>query len=166
MATHPSISLYNKVHAKRTLSQPICSFYVWKFYFLIKDDPNIKGIEIFEYCYLHTVYASDATFFLKDKNSIIHLSEKFRLFSDFSELRPNTTKYKFFFSLWVFFHNHSRIIGLQGKGEDISLTPHYHCHPLHKQLDISGAITAGSSPLHIGSSRTQTGNIWFPSASC
>ena len=31
------------------------------------------------------------------------------------------------------------------KGEGISLTPHYHFHPLHKQLDISWAITAESS---------------------
>ena len=38
-----------------------------------------------------------------------------------------------FFSIWVFFHEHSRITGLQGKGEDISLTPHF--------LDISRAIT-------------------------
>ena len=72
----------------------------------------------------------------------------------------------FFFSIWVFFHDHSRITGLQGKGEGIfSLTPHYHFHPLHRQLEISRAITAGSSPLHIASSRTRTGNLWFPSAS-
>ena len=62
-----------------------------------------------------------------------------------------------FFSIWVFFHSHSRITGLQGKGEDISLTPHYHFHPFHKHLE--------SSPLHMGSCRTRTGNLWFPSAS-
>ena len=71
----------------------------------------------------------------------------------------------FFFSIWVFFHKHSRITGLQGKGEGISLTPHYHFHPLHRQLDISRAITAESSPRHIASSRTRIGNLWFPSAS-
>ena len=60
-----------------------------------------------------------------------------------------------FFSIWVFFHEHSRMTGLQGKGEGISLTPHYHFHPLHRQLDISRAITAESSPLHIASSRTR-----------
>ena len=58
-----------------------------------------------------------------------------------------------FFSIWVFYHDHSRITGLQGKGEGTSLTPHYHFHPLHKHLDISRAITAESSPLHIASSR-------------
>ena len=71
----------------------------------------------------------------------------------------------FFFSTWVFFHEHSRITGLQGKGEGISLTPHYHFHPLHRRLDISRAIAAESSPLRIASSRTRAGDLWFPSAS-
>ena len=70
----------------------------------------------------------------------------------------------FFFSIWVFFHNHSRITGLQEKGEGISLTPHYHFHRLHRYLDISRAITEESSPLHIGSSWTRTENFWFPNA--
>ena len=69
------------------------------------------------------------------------------------------------FSILVFFHEHSRITGLQGKEEGISLTPHYHFHPLHKHLDISQAINAVSSSLHIASSRTRTRNLWFPSAS-
>ena len=43
--------------------------------------------------------------------------------------------------------------------EGISITPHYHFHPLHRHLDISRAITAESSPLHIGSSRTRPGNL-------
>ena len=60
-----------------------------------------------------------------------------------------------FFSIWVFAHDHSRITGLQGKGEGISLTPHYHFHPLHRHFDISRAITAESSPLHIASSILQ-----------
>ena len=66
-------------------------------------------------------------------------------------------------SIWVFFHEHSRITGLQGTGEGISLSPHYHFHPLRRHLDISRASTAESSPLHIASSRTRTGNLWFPS---
>ena len=71
----------------------------------------------------------------------------------------------FFFSIWIFFHEHSRFTGQQGKGEGIYLTPLYHFHPLHRHLDISRAITAESSPLHIAGSRTRTGNLWFPSAS-
>ena len=68
---------------------------------------------------------------------------------------------RIFFSIWVFFHNYSQTTGLQGKREDISLTPHYHFHPLQRHLDISRVITAESSPVHIGSSRTQTGHLLF-----
>ena len=64
-------------------------------------------------------------------------------------------QYSFFFSIWVFFHAHSRFTGQQGKGKGIYLTPLYHFHPLHRHLDISRAITAESSPLHIASSQTQ-----------
>ena len=67
----------------------------------------------------------------------------------------------FFFSTWVLFHEHSRITGLQGKGEGIPLTPHYRFHPLYRHLDFSWAITAESSPLYIASSRTRTGNFGF-----
>ena len=39
-----------------------------------------------------------------------------------------------------------------------SLPPRY--------LDISRAITAESSPLHIASSRARTGKLWFSNANC
>ena len=67
---------------------------------------------------------------------------------------------KEFFYVWAFFHEHSQVTGLQGKGEGIPLTSHYHFHPLYRHLDISRAITAESSPLHIANTRTQTG--WVP----
>ena len=60
-----------------------------------------------------------------------------------------------FFSIWISFHEHSRFVGQQGKGEGIYLTPHYHFHSLHRHLDISRVITAESSPLHIAGSRTR-----------
>ena len=53
-----------------------------------------------------------------------------------------------------------------GEGKGISLSPHYHFHPLHIHLDISRVITAVSAPLNIASNRTLNGNLWFPSASC
>ena len=53
-----------------------------------------------------------------------------------------------FFSIWVFFYEHSRITGLPGKGEGIFLSPHYHFHPLYRHLEISRAIIADGSPLH------------------
>ena len=62
----------------------------------------------------------------------------------------------FFFSIWVFFHEHSRITGLQEKRESISFNYHFHFHPLHRHLDIIQAITAESSPLHIASSQART----------
>ena len=63
----------------------------------------------------------------------------------------------FFFSIWVFFHEYSRITGLQMKGEGIPLTPQYQFQPLHRQLDITWANTAESSPVHIGSNLNQPG---------
>ena len=74
--------------------------------------------------------------------------------------------YWFFFSIWVFFDEHLQITGLQGKGEGISLTLHYHFHTSHRQSDISWEITGESSPLRIASGLTRTRNLWFPSASC
>ena len=61
-------------------------------FILIKNDPNIKGIEIFEHCYLYTAYAEDTTFFLKDENSIVHLFEKLKLFSDFLGVKTKCYK--------------------------------------------------------------------------
>ena len=50
----------------------------------------------------------------------------------------------FFLSVF-FFHEHLQITGLQGEGGGILVTPHYHFHPLHRNLDISRWITAESS---------------------
>ena len=80
-------------------------------------------------------------------------------------IKVSPVQFFFFFSVWVFFHGHSRITGIQGKGEGISLTPHHHFHLLHWHLDISLAITAKTSPLDIARSRTRNENLWFPSAS-
>ena len=37
-------------------------------------------------------------------------------------------------------------------------------HLLHRYLGISWEVTVESSHLHIASSPTRTGNLWFPSA--
>ena len=66
-----------------------------------------------------------------------------------------------FFSMWIVFYEHSRF---SGQVKIISLFPLYHIHPLNKHLEISRAITAENSPLHLASSRTGTGNLWFTSA--
>ena len=94
---------------------------------------------------------------ISDSNHIVRKKAEL-LFSKFkigNQEQGWSQVFFFFFSIWVFFDGHSRITGLQGKGEGISLIPHYHFHPLHsRHLDISQAITAESSPLYIGSSRT------------
>ena len=64
---------------------------------------------------------------------------------------------RYFFSIWVFFHKHSRFTRQRRKGEVISLTPLCHCYLLHRNLNISQVNTAESSSLHIASSRTQIG---------
>ena len=66
-----------------------------------------------------------------------------------------------FFFIWVFFPEHSRFTGRQGKSGAISRTPLYLFYPIHRHLGISRAYTAKSSHLLIASSRTRTGNLWF-----
>ena len=63
------------------------------------------------------------------------------------------------------FMNHTTSGEVEGVKGDISLPPQYHFHPLHRRLEIVRANAAESSPLHVGSSWTRTGNLWFPSAS-
>ena len=57
-------------------------------------------------------------------------TKKFRIVFDASARLIMIGKFwVYIFSIWVFFHEHSRITGLQGKEEGISLTPRYHFHP-------------------------------------
>ena len=73
----------------------------------------------------------------------------------------------FFFFLSVFsFTKMHESQNCRGMWRAFLLTPHYLFHKLHRHLDISWAITAESSPVHIASSRTRSGNLWFPSANC
>ena len=67
-----------------------------------------------------------------------------------------------FLYMWFCFREYSQFTRQKRKGgEAISLTPFYNFHALRRRLDISRAITAGSSPLHIVSSRTRTGPFGF-----
>ena len=71
----------------------------------------------------------------------------------------------FFFYLFFFLLRTFTIHTTAGEVAGIYLTPLYHFHPLHRHLDITRAITAESSPLHIASRRTSTRNLRFSSAS-
>ena len=73
----------------------------------------------------------------------------------------------------IFFLSGSSFTGIHdsqdnrgGESLSLSLTPLYHFHLLHRHLDISQAITAENSPMHIASRRTWTRNLFFPSANC
>ena len=66
-----------------------------------------------------------------------------------------------FFSIWVFFHEHSRFTGQQGKGEATSLTPFGHFNPLHRHLGINRAVTAESSPHSYQSESIEPGTFGF-----
>ena len=61
-------------------------------FLLIKKNPQIKGLNIFDHCYLYSAYADDTTFFLKDVNSMKEMANSFHIFSSFSGLRPNLSK--------------------------------------------------------------------------
>ena len=61
-------------------------------FLLIKENPHIKGLNIFYHCYLYSAYADDTTFFLKDVNSIKEMVNSFHIFSSFFGLRPNLSK--------------------------------------------------------------------------
>ena len=70
--------------------------------------------------------------------------------------------HQFLFCLGFLSQNSRGRAGGGGAGV-ISLTPLYHFYPLHRHLDISQAITAESSPLHIASFEFLiTGRDWTP----
>ena len=52
-------------------------------FLFIKKQPEVKGIEIFEHCFLYIAYADDMTFFLKDAQSFENLVEVFNTFPFF-----------------------------------------------------------------------------------
>ena len=58
---------------------------------MIKSNPNIKGLHIFNHNYLYTAYGDD-TSFLNDQNTIRELMKTFKLFSKFSGLKPSILK--------------------------------------------------------------------------
>ena len=62
--------------------------------FLARNNDDIKGLNIFDHLFLHIAYVNDTTFFLENKESIEELVKTFTLFSSFSDLKPNISKYE------------------------------------------------------------------------
>ena len=61
------------------------------FFMFVKNNPKVKGWNIFKHEFLYTTYADDITFFLKDRKSIIELMSELNT-QDFPGLRTNKTK--------------------------------------------------------------------------
>ena len=62
------------------------------FFTFVKNNPKVKGLNIFNHEFLYIVYADDTTFFLKNRKSIIELMSELNTFSNFSGLKPNKAK--------------------------------------------------------------------------
>ena len=54
---------------------------------ITRPKPEIKGLSIFDHCYLYSAYVDGATFFLQDTVFIKHMVETFYPFSSFSGLK-------------------------------------------------------------------------------
>ena len=57
--------------------------------FLVRNNKDIKDLNIFDHLFLRTAYADDTTFFLENKESIEELIKTFTLLSSLSVLKPN-----------------------------------------------------------------------------
>ena len=60
--------------------------------FLVRNNKDFKGLNIFDHLFLCTVYADDTTFVLENKESVEELVKTFTLFSSLSGLKPNISK--------------------------------------------------------------------------
>ena len=77
-------------------------------------------------------------------------------------LADTSTHINFYFTSELSFTNIDDSQDSKGRSEDISLSPLYHFHLLHRHLDISWMATGERSPVHIASSRTSTENLSIP----
>ena len=61
-------------------------------FIFIKENKNIKGINIFYNIFLYSAHADDTTFFLTDEDSVTEVINAFHKFSPVSGLKPNEAK--------------------------------------------------------------------------
>ena len=117
--------------------------------------PYVRELAVKFLSFYDCTFTVSITLSLKSRAETIHLLNYLKTYS-------RTYLYFFFYVSFLSrtFTNHRTA----GEGEGISLTPHYHFHPLHRHLDISWAVTTESSLLHIASCRNRSWNL-FPSAS-
>ena len=63
-------------------------------FIFIKENKNIKGINIFYNIFLYSAHADDTTFFLTDEDSVREVINAFHKFSPVSGLKPNEAKFE------------------------------------------------------------------------
>ena len=61
-------------------------------FFLVRNNKDTKGLNIFDHFFLYTAYADYTTLFLEKKESIEEFAKTFTLFSSFLDLKPNISK--------------------------------------------------------------------------
>ena len=121
-------------------------------------------IETIQLSYFQTKFKSSNLIFPFIKHFFVPFVLLFSSLSSFVLFCFFRFFFVFFFFL-IFYLSGFYLKYINDSKETVFLTPLYHFHPLHRRLDISQVITAESSPLHIASRCTRTGNLWFPSAS-
>jgi len=62
------------------------------FFTMIRNNPNIEGLDILGFKYLLTSYADDTTFFIKNESSAKEIFKTFEIFSKYSGLKVNKSK--------------------------------------------------------------------------
>ena len=60
--------------------------------FLVRNNKDIKGLNIFDHVFLYTAYADDTTFFLENKGSPEEYVKTLTLLCSFSRLKPKISK--------------------------------------------------------------------------
>ena len=61
-------------------------------FILVKNNDDIKPLQLCDNTFLYSAYSDDATFILKDEASVKALFKTIKVFSEFSDLRPNFDK--------------------------------------------------------------------------
>ena len=59
---------------------------------MVRNNKDIKGLNVFDHLLLYTAYADDTTFFLENMEPIEELVKTFTLFSSLSGLKSNISK--------------------------------------------------------------------------
>ena len=62
------------------------------FFIMVRENPNINKLNIFDKNFLLTAYADDTTFFVSDIASVNEIVKSFNVFSKYSGLKLNTSK--------------------------------------------------------------------------